>query len=178
MSQAMIEKARNEGMREMAAQLVALQERMLEVAEKRITIIEKCSLPIIREIETFYGEIGAKIRANGDEYNLKKLPQLLQILNQYEKGSPAFELYFAQINDDRLRQGRFLEQQLQQVSERQNLVLQSFLSSKDKILEQTGQITQTIAEKFLAERQAALPAPQFDTLKKLQAQNLKFLPPE
>lgn len=177
LTQAAIEKARAEGMKEISAQLVNLQEKMLQIAEQRLTIIEKCSLPIIREIENFYNEIGEKIQAHGDEYNTKKLPQLLQILNQYEKGSPAFELYFAQIQNDMTRQGRFIEQQLQQVSERQNLVLQSFLSSKEKILDQTGQITETIAQKFLSDKIQSLPQSQYDAQKSLSTQEIKALPP-
>ena len=169
LTQAAIEKARAEGMKEISAQLVSLQEKMLQVAEQRLTIIEKCSLPIIREIENFYNEIGEKIKADSDAYNTEKLPKLLQILNQYEKDSPAYQLYFAQIQNDMTRQGIFIEQQLQQVSERQNLVLQSFLSSKEKILDQTAQITETITQKLLTEKIQTLPPPQ--EIKALPAAN-------
>ena len=112
-------------MKEISAQLVSLQEKMLQVAEK--------------------------------------------ILNQYEKDSPAHQLYFAQIQNDMTRQGVFIEQQLQQVSERQNLVLQSFLSSKEKILDQTAQITETITQKLLTEKIQTLPPPQ--EIKALPAAN-------
>ena len=168
-SQAAIEKARVEGMTAMANQLVVLQERMLDVAKKRIAIIEEGSLPIVREIEKFYDEVGEKISAHSDEYNTKKLPQLLKILGQYEKDSPEHEIFSAQIRADMERQGKFIEEQMARVSERQNLVLQSFLSSKEKILEQTGQLTQSIAEKYLPQGQA--------TLQALPPANLKQLPP-
>ena len=171
LTEAAIEKARADGMREMTDQLVHFQQEMLEIAEKRIVIIEKCALPIIREIETFYSEIAEKIQNNSEEYNTKKLPQLLEILGNYEEGSASFKIYAAQINDDRIRQGKFLEDQLQQVSVRQNTVLQSFLSSKDKILNQTGQITQTITEKLLEQN--------LETMKRLNSPNddIKALPP-
>lgn len=171
LTEAAIEKARADGMREMTDQLVHFQQEMLEIAEKRIVIIEKCALPIIREIETFYSEIAEKIQNNSEEYNTKKLPQLLEILGNYEEGSVSFKIYAAQINDDRIRQGKFLEDQLQQVSVRQNTVLQSFLSSKDKILNQTGQITQTITEKLLEQN--------LETMKRLNSPNddIKALPP-
>ena len=108
MSQLAIEKARAEGMTAAVNQFILLQEKMTELAEKRLEIIEKCSLPIVREIEKFYDEVGEKISANNDDYNTKKLPQLLKILGQYEKGSPEYEIYSAQINDDRTRQGKFI----------------------------------------------------------------------
>lgn len=119
------ENERAEGMKEISAQLVSLQEKMLQVAEK--------------------------------------------ILNQYEKDSPAYQLYFAQIQNDMTRQSNFIEQQLQAVSERQNLVLQSFLSSKEKILDQTAQITETITQKLLTEKIQTLPPPQ--EIKALPAAN-------
>ena len=168
-SQAAIEKARVEGMTAMANQLVILQEKMLEVAQKRIAIIEEGSLPLIKEIENFYSEVGDKIQANSDEYNTKKLPQLLGILRQYDVGSPEHEIFSAQIRSDMERQGKFIEQQMTRVSERQNLVLQSFISSKEKILEQTGQITERIAEKYLPQGIA--------TLQALTSADLKRLPP-
>ena len=177
MSQVAVEKARAEGMKDLATHLVSLQEKMLQIAEQRLKIIEKASLPIIREIETFYNEIGEKIQADSDAYNTEKLPKLLQILNQYEKDSPAHQLYFAQIQNDMARQGVFIEQQLQQVSERQNLVLQSFLASKEKILDQTAQITETLAQKLLTEKIQTLPPSQevkalpFQEIKSLSAAN-------
>ena len=168
-SQAAIEKARVEGMTAMANQLVILQEKMLDIAKKRIAIIEEGSLPLIKEIENFYSEVGDKIQANSDEYNTKKLPQLLGILRQYDVGSPEHEIFSAQIRSDMERQGKFIEQQMERVSERQNLVLQSFISSKEKILEQTGQITERIAEKYLPQGIA--------TLQALPVAEVKQLPP-
>ena len=112
-----------------------------------------------------------------EEYNTKKLPQLLKILSQYEKGSPGPEIFFAQINEDRARQGRFIERQMDRVSERQNLVLQSFLSTKEKIIEQTGQITQSVAEGFLKRQvEGLLPQASSASLPALPPSDNKQLP--
>lgn len=175
-SQAAIEKARAEGAIAIANQLVIMQEKMLDVAKKRIAIIEEGSLPTVREIENFYNEVGEKISADAEEYNTKKLPQLLKILSQYEKGSPEHEIFFAQINEDRARQGRFIERQMDRVSERQNLVLQSFLSTKEKIIEQTGQITQNIAEGFLKQQVEGLLPQASASLPALPPSEIKQLP--
>lgn len=152
MSQMAIDEARVKGMAVMADQMVALQEKMLDVAKKRIAIIEEGSMPIICEIEAFYAEVEERITANSEEYNTKKLPQLLDLLGKYEQGTPQHEIYMAQINDDRVRQNQFVVQQMEQVRERQNVVLNSFLSTKEKIIEQTGQITQRVAEGYLKDR--------------------------
>ena len=175
MSQMMIEKARVES--KMADQLVILQEKMLDVAKKRIEIIKAGSLPIIREIESFYNEVGDKIQSTSDKYNMEKLPALLEMLGHYEKGSAPYEIYISQINDDRMRQNQFIVEQMKQVSERQNLVLQSFLTSKDKIIEQTGQITQSIAEGYLKKQiDVLLPQGKSDLLKQLPNSEIKQLP--
>ena len=176
-SQAAIEKARVDGMVAMSNQMVILQEKMLDVAKKRISIIEEGSLPIIREIENFYDEVGEKISAHSDEYNTKKLPQLLEILRQYDKNSPEHEIYSAQIRADMERQGKFIERQMDMVSERQNLVLQSFLSSKEKIIEQTGQITQKIAESYLKRQNENFLSQGQESLRTLPNADVKQLPP-
>ena len=149
MSQMAIDEARVKGMSVIADQLVILQEKMLDVAKKRITIIEEGSMPIIRDIENFYSEVEERISQNVEDYNTKKLPQLLDMLGKYEQGSPPYEIYMSQINDDRARQNQFVIKQMDQVRERQNIVLQSFISTKEKIIDQTGQITQRIAEGYL-----------------------------
>ena len=149
-SQIAIEEARAKGMTIVADQLVKMQERMLDVARKRLMIIEEGAMPIVREIEAFYNEVGDRIRADADEYNTKKLPLLLDMLGRYERGTPQFEIFFAQINDDRARQNQFVLDQMTQVQARQNLVLQSFLSSKERLIEQTGQLTQAIAMKSIS----------------------------
>ena len=149
MSQIAIEKAQTEGFTERTKQFIILQEKMTEIAQKRIEIIASCSLPLIKDIENFYGEVNDKIQANRDEYNTKKFPQLLSILRQYDKDSLEYEIYAEQIRDDRIQQKKFIEQQLSRVSERQNLVLKDFLSSKGKIIEQTEQITKQLTEGYL-----------------------------
>lgn len=178
MAQIAIERARAEGLTTMANQIAALQERLLDIAAKRIAIIEAGSLSANREIEKFYKEILDAVEAKRDEYNTKKLPELLVLLGQYDKDSVQHEIFSAQINDDRELQKKFLEQQLTRVNEQQTLVLKNFLSSKDKILEQTQQITQLIAEKYLPQGSASLPAlPAANELKRLSAGvELKQLP--
>ena len=158
MSQMAVEEARAKGMSVMAEQLAVLQEKMLDVAKKRIAIIEEGSIPIIREIEAFYSEIEERITRNSEDYNINKLPQLLDMLSKYEQGTPQYDIYMSQINDDRVRQNQFVIQQMDQIRERQNIVLNSYVSTKEKIIEQTGQITQSIAEGYLKTKSSvALP---------------------
>ena len=127
-SQVAIEKARAEGMIQVAEALTRMQDKMLEIAEKRIAIIESASMQTVREIEKFYQEIESQILSQND----------------VEENSPAFNLYIAQIDRDAQRQVQFVVQQLDKLHERQDLVIRSSIATKDKILEQTGHIVQNI----------------------------------
>lgn len=137
-----LEQAKAQGLGVMAQMILNMQNKLNEVAEKRLQIIEKGSIQIIKDIENFYEEIGDKIQADNDKYNIEKLPALLEILQQYEPGSPAHEIYSQQIRDDIKMQQQHYLKQLESISERQSMVISGFISSKEKIIEQTGQITQ------------------------------------
>lgn len=172
-SQIALEQAKAQGLGVMAQMIITMQDKLNEVAEKRLQIIEKGSIQIIKEIETFYEEIGDKIQTENDKYNLEKLPALLEILQQYEPGTPQHEIYMQQIQDDRKLQQQHYMKQIEAVANRQNMVLSGFISSKEKIIEQTGQITQGMLDSVQAQvlqlgtdaqNTAALPNKAEDTL--------------
>lgn len=146
-----LEQAKAQGLESMAQTIISLQDKLNEVAEKRLQIIEKGSIQIIKEIETFYDEIAEKIQSDNDNYNLKKLPALLNLLEQYEPGSAAHEIYKQQIMDDAKLQQQHYMKQIEAVSERQSQVIAGFISSKEKIIEQTGQITSGMLEAVQAQ---------------------------
>ena len=125
----------------MAQTILTLQEKLNEVAEKRLLIIEKGSLQIIKEIENVYNELGDKIEQDNDKYNTEKLPQLLSILEKYEEGTPAHKLYQKRIDDDMTLQIKHHAMQIENLSKRQTQIIDGFLKGKERILEQTGQIT-------------------------------------
>ena len=150
-SQIALEQARAQGLGAMAQIILAMQDKLNEIAEKRLLIIEKGSIQIIKEIETFYDEIGDKIQADNDTYNREKLPALLGLLQQYEVGSAPYEIYAQQIQDDRKLQQQHYLKQLEAVSERQSMVISGFISSKEKIIEQTTQITKGMLDSVQAQ---------------------------
>lgn len=141
-----LEEAKARGMSVIAQNIVLMQEKLNEVAERRLQIIEKGSLQIVKEIEAFYDEVGDKIQAENDEYNTKKLPALLEILGKYEQGSPEHQIYMQRIQDDCQRQQQYYIKQIDNVYSRQAQVIAGFISSKEKIVEQTGQVTHEMLE--------------------------------
>lgn len=145
-AQIAIEEAKAKGFTVMAQTILTLQEKLNEVAEKRLLIIEKASMPIVKEIEQFYGELDTKIREDNTLYSKEKLPELLNILNQFPPNSPAQTLYLKQIENDMANQFKHYSQQIDNVAKRQEMVLNSFLKGKEQIIGQTEALTKTMLE--------------------------------
>jgi hypothetical protein len=147
-SQIAIEEAKARGFNVMAQSIVLMQERLNEIAEQRLQIIEKGSMIIVKEIENFYKELTHEIKEDDYEYNTEKLPKLLSILDKFEIGSPSHDLYKKKIDLDIDNQFGQLNSQITSVFERQKMMLGSFIQSKERIIEQTSEITQGVLEQF------------------------------
>lgn len=149
MSQLAIEKARAEGMTTFAENLAALQEKMIELSNRRLAIISECSMPIIRELEGFYGEIVGSINARREEYFHKKLPPLLDVLVQYKEGSPQYNLYYRQIVNDQDMEKEFFAMQMKATLDRQQAALESFNRSREAIDRNVNELAQIVATGYL-----------------------------
>lgn len=136
--------AKVKGFAATAEMIIRMQAKLTEIAEKRIDIIEKGSMPIIKDIEKFYEELGDKVNADNDEYNMEKLPALLAILEKYEIDSPAHKLYQKRIEDDMRLQSEYYMKQLDNIAIRQQQVIDGFIKSKNSIIEQTGMLTKEL----------------------------------
>ena len=60
-----------------------MQEQLTQITNNRIEIIERASLPIVKDIENMYKELNDRIVADNDKYNTEKLPNLLSILEKF-----------------------------------------------------------------------------------------------
>lgn len=136
-----IEEAKRRGFISVAQSIVAMQEKLNEIAEKRMCIIEEGALPIVRGIEEFYGEVRQKIEDDNYTYSVEKLPRLLTLLEQYDEKSTAHILFSKRIEDDMEAQQKSYLMQLEAVVVRQNQVIEGFRESKNRIVEQTGELT-------------------------------------
>ena len=128
----------------MAQTIMAMQEQLTQITNNRIEIIERASLPIVKDIENMYKELTDRIVADNDKYNTEKLPNLLSILEKYPEGTTAHKLYSQQIQNDMNAQMKHHDMQLKSLEIRQQQIINGFINSKDKILEQTGNLTQNI----------------------------------
>ena len=177
-AQMAIEEAKARGFSAMAQAITAIQERMTEIAEHRILIIEKGSMQVVREIENFYAELNDKIEDDNSKYNTEKLPELLNILEKYEVGTPAHNLYMKRISDDMTLQIEHHRKQLDSILERQSMIISGLLNTKDKMLEQTGKIAADMLG-MLQEKIIAFEESRVETQKILsENQNEKIALPE
>ncbi len=136
--------AKVKGFAAIAEMIVRMQSKLTEIAETRMAIIEKGSLPIVKDIENFYDELGDKVKADNYEYNIEKLPALLAILEKYEIDSPAHKLYQKRIEEDMRVQGEYYMKQLDNIAMRQQQVIDGFIKNKNNIMEQTGLLTKEL----------------------------------
>lgn len=150
-SQIALEEAKVRGLTYIVKSIETMQERLNEIAQKRLEIIEKGSLQIIKEIESFYDELGEKIKIDNENYSKDKLPQLLNLLEGYEIGTPAHEIYKKRIEDDMILQFKHYTNQIESLSKRQSQIIDGFLESKERIIEQTGKITENVLENISSE---------------------------
>lgn len=140
----LVEEAKAKGFTVMAQTIMAMQEQLTQITKNRIEIIERASLLIVKDIENMYKELNDRIVADYDKYKTEKLPNLLSILEKYPEGTSAHKLYLEQIQDDKKAQLECYHMQLEALKNRQQQIINSFINSRDKILEQTGNLTQNI----------------------------------
>lgn len=136
--------AKVKGFAATAEVIVRMQSKMTEIAETRMAIIEKGSLPIIKNIEKFYDELGDKVQADKDKYNLEQLPKLLALLGEYKVDSTEHKLYQKLIEEDMRLQSEYYMKQLDNIAIRQQQVIDGFIKSKNSIIEQTGLLTKEL----------------------------------
>ena len=136
--------AKVKGFAATAEVIVRMQSKLTEIAETRMAIIEKGSLPIIKDIEKFYDELGDKVQADKDKYNLEQLPKLLALLGEYKVDSTEHKLYQKLIEEDMRLQSEYYMKQLDNIAIRQQQVIDGFIKSKNSIIEQTGMLTKEL----------------------------------
>lgn len=127
-----------------AEMIVRMQSKLTEIAETRMAIIEQGSLPIIKDIEKFYEELGDKVKADKEKYNLEDLPKLLALLGGYKVDSTEHKLYEKLIDEDMRLQSEYYMKQLDNIAIRQKQVIDGFIKSKNSIIEQTGMLTKEL----------------------------------
>ena len=72
----LVEEAKAKGFTVMAQTIIAMQEQLTQITNNRIEIIERASLPIVKDIENMYKELKDRIVADNDKYNTEKIAKI------------------------------------------------------------------------------------------------------
>ena len=167
----LVEEVKAKGFTVVAQSILVLQDRMNELSARRLEIIEKSSMPIVQDIENFYAELSDKIQRDNEEYSAKKLPALLKTLDEFEEGSPSYNLFHERIQQDMSQQCYYMQLQMESVYRRQERVIQGFLNTKQQIVEQTGVIAETMVRDMLEKNAGLIAATEVDAAKRLSGMN-------
>ncbi len=136
-----IEEAQARGFATMAQTIYLLQEKMTEIAQKRIEVIARGSLSIVRDFENYYHELETKIKLDNENYSETKLPKLLNMLDKYPEDSTAHKLFVKRIEDDMISQVEFMGKQITNLHQRQQLTLEQINRSSQHITEKADNIS-------------------------------------
>jgi len=111
-----------------------------KIAQERLLLIENGHFEVVEKIENLYLELEKEIRKDHDNFNITYLPQMLDILNRFEPGSESAKLYSKSIDKQIELNGSFFSKKLEALHQRQKLMVESAIASKQQILEQSSQI--------------------------------------
>jgi len=133
----------------------ALQQSMLEImrevniiAEQRFKLIETAHFDAIKQIEGYYKDLKNEINQDAEVSIKEKLPALLQILQQFEKGSTEHEIYADDIKQHRSLHFKFIADRVAQLHIRQNQVVQSCITGKEQINSHINLLVETRMEQI------------------------------
>jgi len=138
--QLMIMEANQKGFENSSNILKELTISLNKIAQDRLTLIENGHLEVVQKIENLYMGLEKEIRDDSTSFNLDELPKMLKILDEFDKDSSSHKLYSKSIKKQRDMNMSFFAQKLSALHDRQRMMVESSIKSKDLILEQSSQI--------------------------------------
>ena len=138
--QLMIMEAHQKGFEHSVTVLKDMMKSLNEIAQERLMLIENGHFEVVEKIEKLYLGLEQEIRNDNDKFNMSQLPKMLEMLNKFEKGSPSAELYQKSIDKQIELNISFFEKKFSAFHERQRMMVESAIKSKDLVLEQSSQI--------------------------------------
>ena len=111
-----------------------------EIAQERLILIENGHFEVVEKIEKLYLGLEKEIREDNDTFNMDKLPQMLEMLSKFEVGSASAKLYEKSVDKQIELNGTFFTQKLGALHERQKIMVESSIRSKEQVLAESSQI--------------------------------------
>ena len=147
MEAAVIE-ARVRGEQILQQSMVELMREANVLAEQRLKLIETASMDAIRQIDGYYDQLKNELGNQDFENTKQRIPQLLEILKNFETGTPEHELYFDEIKQYKMRHNEHIMGQMKSLHNRQSQVLASCITSKEQINSYINLLVETRMEQI------------------------------
>ncbi len=138
--QLLIMEAHQKGFEHSTQILKEMMQSLNQIAQERLLLIENGHFEVVEKIEKLYLGLEKEIREDNDGFNMDKLPQMLEMLSKFEVGSASARLYEKSIDKQIELNGTFFTQKLSALHERQRIMVESSIKSKEQVLEQSSQI--------------------------------------
>jgi hypothetical protein len=138
--QLMIMEANQKGFENSSNILKELTISLNKIAQDRLILIENGHFEVVQKIENLYMQLEKEIRDDNTSFNLNELPEMLKMLDKFDKDSSSYDLYSKSIKKQMNMNMSFFAQKLSALHERQRMMVESSIKSKDLILEQSSQI--------------------------------------
>jgi hypothetical protein len=138
--QMMIIEAHQKGFEQSTNTLKEMMIALNKIAQERLMLIENGHFEIVEKIERLYLDFEKEIMKDNDNFNMSQLPKMLEMLNKFEPESQSAKLYAKSIDKQIELNISFFEKKLSALHERQKMMVESAIKSKDLILEQSSNI--------------------------------------
>jgi hypothetical protein len=135
-----IMKAHQKGFEQSTKVLKEMMQSLNLIAQERLILIENGHFEVVEKIEKLYLGLEKEIREDNDDFNMEQLPKMLEMLSKFEEGSTSAKLYEKSVDKQIELNGTFFTQKLGALHERQKIMVESAIKSKEQVLEQSSQI--------------------------------------
>jgi len=131
--QLMIMEANQKGFENSSNILKELTISLNKIAQDRLILIENGHFEVVQKIENLYMQLEKEIRDDNTSFNLNELPEMLKMLDKFDKDSSSYDLYSKSIKKQMNMNMSFFAQKLSALHERQRMMVESSIKSKDLI---------------------------------------------
>ena len=138
--QILIMEAHQKGFEHSTQVLKEMMQTLNQIAQERLILIENGHFAVVEKIEHLYMGLEKEIREDNDSFNMDQLPKMLEMLSKFEEGSTSAKLYEKSVDKQIELNGDFFMKKLNALHERQKIMVESSIKSKELVLEQSSQI--------------------------------------
>ena len=129
--EAVMIEARCKGFQAMQVSMLNMLKEVNILAEERFALLENGSHAQIQKVEEMYASLSQDIK--NDKFMFEKVPQMLNLANQFPEGSDSRKLYMGGVDREMATHFDFTTEQLKKLNERSQAVISSVIESKAKM---------------------------------------------